>query len=201
MASPNGSVLPGPPWKWELDSQGRPRWIIAAPQAWWARVFEWDLAFGAVLRFEMPAIASPAGRRNGGGPSDRDEAVRRAAGLRDAFRCDHDYIARQVRFNGDARAGSDRKTTKHRVREGRVLLSREGVLPWAAYGPEGSLPKRWWKDAVFLDALDEWCVGPVEEVDPGFVLRAARQAFSAAELVQSQLRGTELLLRRMVAGR
>jgi hypothetical protein len=202
MASANGSALPGPPWKWELDPQGRPRWILAAAQARWARVFEWDLAFGAVLRFAMPALESDAQvRRNGHERSDRNEAVRRAAGLRDAFRCDYDYIARQVRMIGDARMGSDRKSAKRRVREGRIVLSREGVLPWAAYGSEGALPKRWWKDEPFLEALDEWCVGPVEELDPGLVFRAARQAISAASLVQSQLRGTETLLRRLVAGR
>jgi hypothetical protein len=175
---------PGSPAKWDLRPDGRPSWIRALPGSLWTTVFEWELGFGHVMRLEMPTLLrAPA---NGDrAPVTGADARRRAAGLRDIWRCDYEYIARHARMPADGRR-LERAVAKHRVREGRRLLNTGGVLPWATF-EDGGLPKRWWRERAFLDALEEWQHQPLQELPINVVRLAARAAGVAAGRLQHEL--------------
>ncbi len=196
---------PAPPWKWELDASGRPKWIPGPPGANWATAFEWELGFGAILQFQMPAVGSDPQEPFGLLPrSERERAARCSAGLRDLYRCNYEYIGRQVKVPPSL--PRDRDAAKQRTKEGRLVLHDLGVLPWAAFKPErGRLPKRWWKEDVFLSALAQWQLQPVPDLGQSMVSWAARraahaagQAAAAAEQMHVQLRGAPALMRRIV---
>jgi hypothetical protein len=188
-----GSLLPPPgsPAKWDLDSDGHPTWIRALPGASWMPVFEWELGFGHVLRLEMPALWRPAANGNGGPPAS-SEAIRRAAGLRDVCRCSYEYIARHGRVPTDRR-DLERGVAKQRVREGRRMLHLAGVLPWGVFEPVGRLPKRWWRERAFVEALDEWQHQPVPEHSVNVIALATRAAGMAAGRLQREVRPEQVL--------
>ena len=190
-------LAPASPWKWELDDSGRPKWIPAPLGASWATVFEWDVGFGTILKMSMPAFNRSAQMGNGNGNGDA-AAARQAAGLRDLYRCDHDYIVRHVLMPGQRRTATDRKAAKRSIREGRAVLHEQGVLPWAVFKPEIALPKRWWRNDLFLVALREWQVQPVYDMGQSMIGWAARTAVAAAGQVQTQLRGAPVRVRRVV---
>jgi hypothetical protein len=201
-------LAPASPWKWELDDSGKPKWIPAPAGASWATVFEWDVGFGKILQMSMPAFNRGAlgngngngnahGNGNGNGNGDAATA-RRAAGLRDLYRCDHDYIVRHVLMPGQRHATTDRKAAKRIIREGREVLHEQGVLPWAVFTPDVVLPKRWWRNDVFLVALREWQVQPVYDMGQSVIGWAARAAAAAAGQVQVQLREAPVRVRRAV---
>jgi hypothetical protein len=190
---------PGSPAKWELDAEGRPSWIRALPGSSWTTVFEWELGFGHMLRLQMPMLLRPAANGNGGPPSG-SSALRRAAGLRDVCRCSYEYVARHARMPADGH-DVERAVAKRRVRKGRALLHGGGVLPWVAFGPEGRLPRRWWRERAFAEALEEWRHQPVEErIDVLAV--ASRAASLAAGRLQQELHQAQLVrVWRALAGR
>jgi len=190
---------PGSPAKWDFGPEGRPSWIRALPGSSWATVFEWELGFGHVLRLEMPTLLRAA---NGGGdPLANSDAIRRAAGLRDVCRCSYEYIARHARMPADDR-NLERAVAKRRVREGRGMLHAGGILPWGAFDPEGRLPKRWWREREFIDALEEWRHQPLQELPPNVIRLAARAAGLAAGRLQQEVRPAAQVLRvwRAIAG-
>lgn len=188
-------LAPASPWKWELDDSGRPKWIPAPAGASWATVFEWDVGFGTILKMSMPAINRGAQIGNGNGDA---AAARQAAGLRDLYRCDHDYIVRHVLMPGHSRSATDRKAAKRSIREGRAVLHEQGVLPWAVFKPDIALPKRWWRNDVFLVSLREWQLQPVYDMGQSMIGWAARTAVAAADQVQTQLRDAPVRVRRIV---
>jgi hypothetical protein len=205
---PEGSsALAGPslpprssPAKWDLDSQGRPSWIRTLPGSSWATVFEWELGFGHVLRLEMPSLWRPATNGNGRA-SIRSDAIRRAAGLRDICRCSYEYIGHHARAATD---GHDlgRATAKRRVEAGREMLHYLGILPWGAFEPVGRLPKRWWREREFIDALEEWEHQPPQELPVNVIALAVRTAGLAAGRLQQELDPTRVLRAwRAIAGR
>jgi hypothetical protein len=189
-------LVPGPPRKWALDARGRPAWIPAQSGALWAPVFEWELGFGRALRLEMPVLIEAP--RNGAGrvrgpDLERTRVAPLAAGLRDVWRCSYDYIAQQVRVPGKPREAVDPETAKRWAREGRQQLHRDGLLPWGAF--EGAtLPKRWWREDAFLQALGRWMVLPVE--DPAAAASwPVRGAAVVGDLVQLELRIAQAVIR------
>jgi hypothetical protein len=196
VGEPGVLLPPVSPWKWELDDFGRPTWIPAPAGASWATVFEWDVGFGTVLRFSMPAFNR--GQRGNGNGNGGAAAARRAAGLRDLYRCDHDYIVRHVLMPGERRGSADRKAAKRVVRDGRAVLHQQGVLPWAIFEPQAPLPKRWWRTDAFLVGVREWQVQPVYDMGQSMLGWAARTAAAAAGQVQSQLREAPVRMRRVV---
>jgi hypothetical protein len=136
---------------------------------------------------------------NGGLPAD-SEAIRRAAGLRDICRCSYDYVARHARLPTDGRE-LGRGVAKLRVREGRRALHASGVLPWGAFDPEGRLPKRWWRERAFADALEEWQHQPLQEVPLNVLRLATRAAGLAAGRVQQEVGPAQVLrIWRAIAG-
>jgi hypothetical protein len=182
---------PGSPAKWNLDRSGRPSWIRALPGSSWATVFEWDLGFDHVLRLEMPALLRGMEVPNGKLRSS-SEAIRRAAGLRDVCRCSYEYIARHARTPTDGRE-LERGVAKQRVREGRGVLHAGGVLPWGVFDPDGRLPKRWWRERAFTDALEEWQHQPLQELPVDVFRIATRVAGLAAGRLQQEVRPAQLL--------
>jgi hypothetical protein len=197
----HGSALPpaGSPAKWDLGRDGRPSWIRALPGSSWTTVFEWELGFGHILRLEMPTLMRVATNGNGR-PTAGSEAIRRAAGLRDICRCSYEYIGRHARLAADGRELA-RKTAKQRVGRGREILHDLGVLPWGVFDPAGHLPKRWWRERGFIDALDEWEHQP-PQLPLNVVGLAVRTAGMAAERLQHELRSAQPLRAwRAIAGR
>jgi hypothetical protein len=63
-------------------------------------------------------------------------------------------------YNADIAGGRDHHTDdvlRRDVREGRQLLARQvGAWPWAVYGPNGRLPRRWWLDERAIVAWRRW---------------------------------------------
>ncbi len=47
------------------------------------------------------------------------------------------------------------KTIERWIREGRRVLQKEGAWPWALV-PEGKIPRGWWRDPRFEEALLAW---------------------------------------------
>jgi len=180
---------PGSPANWNLDLDGRPRWIRALPGSSWATVFEWELGFGHVLRLEMPMLLHAAANGNGRSPVGSD-TIRRAAGLRDVCRCNYEYIARHARMPADGR-GVGRDVAKRRVREGRRMLHFSGVLPWVTF-EEGRLPKRWWRERAFVDALEEWQYQPLQELPLNVIRIATRVAGLAVGRLQQEVRPAQV---------
>jgi len=170
---------------------------VAAAGSAWATVFEWELSFDVVLHFEMPLLT--AGARETDNPA---AIARRAAGLRDLYRCNYEYIARQLSSGASRAAQPDALAAKRRVREGRDALHVAGILPWAAFTPAGRLPKRWWRDVAFLTALAEWRrQGPLTVPTPSLG-NAARDLLSAAWRAERDLLAfAPTLIRRAVPRR
>jgi hypothetical protein len=199
----NGSLgqalPPGSPAKWDLDRDGRPSWIRALPGSTWMTVFEWELGFGHVYRLDMPMLLRAAANRNGGLPAGSD-AIRRATGLRDICRCSYEYIARHARMPADGRE-LERAVAKRRVRQGRGMLHAGGVLPWGAFDPEGRLPKRWWRERAFVDALEEWQHQPLQDLPLNVIRLATRTAGLAAGRLQQEMGPAQVLrIWRAIAG-
>ena len=203
---PNGSngslglslAPPGSPAKWDLGADGRPSWIPALPGSRWTTVFEWELGFGHMLRLEMPTLLRAAANGNGASLAGLD-AIRRAAGLRDVCRCEYEYIARHARMPADGRQLA-RGAAKQRVREGRRMLHTGGVLPWGTF-EDGRLPKRWWRERAFVDALEEWQHQPLQELPLNVIRLAARAAGLAAGRLPQELGPAQALrVWRAIAG-
>jgi hypothetical protein len=194
------TLVPGSPRKWKLDERGRPLWVAALPGTRWAPVFEWELMRGRALRLELPLL--DLGLVSGNGhrrreADDRSETARLAAGLHDVWRYSYDYIGRQVR-NSRRAAGDHELAGRNFAQKGRRLLHDEGVLPWVAFRPDGSLPKRWWRSDEFLAALGEWTVTPNghdELADLGVGAWPIRGAAAITELVQLELRVAQAVVR------
>jgi hypothetical protein len=181
------ALPPGAPWKWELDGHGRPIWIPTSADSAWATVFEWELILGHLVHVEMPVLTSLSRNGNGHAPYPPNEIARRAAGLRDLYRCSNEYIARQLSLT---KADSDEpnpRAAKGQVREGRSVLHAAGVLPWAAFGPAGRLPKRWWREATFLGALGDWRRQAVSALPARTMGDTARDALTMALRVERDL--------------
>jgi hypothetical protein len=168
----------------------------------WAQVFEWQLAFGNALRLEMPAMPTNGDVRRNGAVEEREQVGRLAAGLHDVWRCSHEYVSRQLRLT--AGGDKERKAGKQLAREGRVFLHNAGLLPWAAFDDDGSLPKGWWREDAFLSALGACMVEPEstvdETLDPGGSSWAALGVAAATGVVNLQLRAARLVLRRTGMG-
>jgi hypothetical protein len=181
------AVPPSAPWKWRLDDRGRPSWIPLVDGASWATVFEWELILGHLVHVEMPLIVPPQGA-NGHLADTSTTLARRAAGLRDLYKCSNEYIGRQLALaTGSSDAAAAARAAKRHVREGREVLNDAGVLPWAAFEPAGRLPKRWWREAAFLGALGEWRRQAVSMLPARTVGDAALEALAAAWRVEREL--------------
>jgi hypothetical protein len=189
---------PSAPWKWQLDDRGRPIWIPTVAGASWGTVFEWELIQGHLVHVEMPLIA-PAQGVNGHLVASSTTLARRAAGLRDLYKCSNEYIARQLALATAASDDAAARAAKRHVKEGRGVLNEAGVLPWAAFEPAGRLPKRWWREAAFLGALGEWRRQAVSMLPGRTVGDAAFEALvTALRLERDLLLRAPAMIRRAV---
>jgi hypothetical protein len=180
------AMPPSAPWKWQLDGRGRPSWIPSVAGAAWATVFEWELILGHLVHVEMPLIA-PEQRANGQLVDHSTPLARRAAGLRDLYKCSNEYIARQLALTTAASDDVAARAAKRHIKEGRGALHAAGILPWAAFGPAGRLPKRWWREAAFLGGLGEWRRQSVSVLPARTVGDAALDALALAWRVERDL--------------
>ena len=79
---------------------------------------------------------------------------------------------RQVADSGVLGFSSERAARQH-ARDGRFVAAELGLWPWAAVGGR-SLPRAWWLDEVFAEALERWATEiRVPDVEPS-VRRLAR---------------------------
>ena len=79
---------------------------------------------------------------------------------------------RQLAASALLRLDSERSARQH-ARDGRFVASELGLWPWAAVGGR-SLPRAWWLDEVFAEALQAWATAiRVPDVEP-LVRRLAR---------------------------
>jgi hypothetical protein len=195
------SLVPGPPRKWRFDGSGRPAWIPSLPGARWATVFEWQIMVGNALRLELPVLGgagwAAADRLE---PADeRSRVARRAAGLRDVWSYSHEYIACQLRVSARDGAGAGQAVGKRLAGQGRRLLHDEGVLPWAVFDDDGSLPKRWWREDTFLVSLGDWMIassgGGAKDLALGAAGWPGRGAAAIGELVQLEWRVAQGVIR------
>jgi hypothetical protein len=170
------------PAEWPLDELGAPRWIVGVH---FAHLCEWvPLVPSAgseplTRRWRTPwpagADSLPAGamptlagvveepekeRRRPGNPGVIETApteARAAAWLRDLRAHSFPRIYRELLAPGSNR-GDERAAARGAQRyvdAGRLLLSRERVLPWFLF-PKGRVEDGWWNSSRFRAALDLW---------------------------------------------
>jgi hypothetical protein len=156
---------------------------------------------GNALRLQLPVARGAGSARDGRlEPTDeRSQVARRAAGLRDIWRYSNEYIACQLRVSTRDGAEAGQLAGKRLARQGRRLLHDEGVLPWAVFDEDGSLPKRWWREDMFLVSLGEWMVASSGGGARDLALEATgwpvRGATAIGELIQLEFRVAQSLVR------
>ena len=127
---------------------------------------------GARAPLRLPQLRTPAlapARRRG----------RRGRGLAPALHAaclvDIEGLThRQIAASGLLGFGTERAARQH-ARDGRFVASELGLWPWAAVGGR-SLPRAWWLDEVFAEALKRWATEiRVPEVEPAVGAWPARR--------------------------
>ena len=125
-----------------------------------------------------PRHAPRQGRRPSPVYKDDPLACRWAAWMSDIRGVSTWELSRRLRASVARDERTVRKTAEARLRAGRIMLSRQGILPWVLW-PAGVLPDGWWAENRFQDGLRAWYEVYVVAMKPA-VEQAKRQLRTGA---------------------
>jgi len=144
------------------------RWILdALPDYHEASWVEIPGSYQALPRLRAQPQPTPHKKRSGRPKRAEHSPVAclQAACCRDLGQLTNRQIDSRLYFASDGSRSSSKTVTSY-IRDGRQLLSTEGVLPWALW--QGAPPKGWWKDDAFLRGLAVWAWEGKRQADRRF---------------------------------
>jgi len=116
----------------------------------------------------MPRVrapAPPAARRGRGHPPNADAkpiSLIYAAYLKDVKGLTYFEIGPMLLLDADERNRRSKGAQRY-VADGRLLLHRHGIAPWALW-KDGKLSPHWWLERRFRDAIAEWATRPIPSI-------------------------------------